>query len=183
MALTVGRSTESEVEQFTQRHRRYFVSREYNAGVATSTFIVRNTWLSVLKLEPPTRFRAFVGVKSGRLDRIRVELSRSMDIYPTFQASAGMVDEYAEYPQYFSPMGPYEFPTPVGKPYLLVRLNSHATPIQRQHAFGFSFECLIKPGWGCDLPCDYLPAAWQDWKVYVHDVGLSDAFKEHYPKS
>jgi len=32
---------------------------------------------------------------------------------------------------------------------------------QRQHAFAFSLECFTKPGGGCDLPCDYLPLAWE----------------------
>jgi hypothetical protein len=108
---------------------------------------------------------------------------RAMDIYPTFGASAGMVEEFAEYPKIDIHRENYWFPTPVGKPYLRVQLNSHASPIERQHAYDFSFTCLTKPGGECDLPCDYLPTAWQDWKVHLKAVGFSDVFNQHYPKS
>jgi hypothetical protein len=182
-ALTVGSSTESDVEQLTRKHGRYLVSRESRDEVATTTFTVQNRWLSALRLEPAALFGASVSVKSGHVYHISARLMRSMDIYPTFQASAGMVDEYAEYPQYVSRGGHFEFPTPVGKPYLRVLLDSHASPVQRRHAFGFSFTCLIKPGGGCDLPCDYLPLAWQDWKVYLREGGSWDVFNQHYPNS
>jgi hypothetical protein len=182
-ALNVGTSTESDVEQLTRKYLPYLVSRESNDGVTTTSFSVRNTWPSALRLEPVAFFRASVGVKKGRVYHIGALLFRSMDIYPTFQGSAGMVDEYSEYPKQYSREEHYEFPTPVGKPYLKVLLDSHASPVQRKHAFDFSFRCLIKPGGGCDLSCDYLPAAWQDWKTDLRDSGLSDMFKQYYPKS
>jgi len=136
-----------------------------------------------LRVEPAAVFGASVSVKSGRASHVNAWLVRSMDIYPTFQASAGMVDEYAEYPQSLSRNGRFEFPTPVGKPYLEVLLNSRATPIEKAHAFGFSFSCLIKPGGGCDLPCDYLPLAWQDWKLRLREKGFADTFTKYYPNS
>jgi hypothetical protein len=182
-ALTVGSSTESDVEQLIRRHSQYLDSYVSSKGIATTTFKVENRWLARLKLEPAAWFGAAIIVESGHVNHISARLMRSMDIYPTFQASAGMVDEYAEYPQYLLSRGHYQFPTPVGKPYLRVQLDSHASTVQRRHAFDFSFWCLIKPGGGCDLPCDYLPSAWQDWKVYLQDVGFSDVFNQHYPKS
>jgi len=182
-ALTVGNSTESDVEQLTREHSRYLVSRESSDGIATTTFTVKNRWLSALRLEPPALFGAAVSVKSGHVYHISAWLMRSMDIYPTFGASAGMVDEYAEYPQYLSHSQHYEFPTPVGKPYVRVRLDSYASPIQRRHAFNFSFSCLIKPGGGCNLPCDYLPLAWQDWRADLREGGFSNMFNQYYPKS
>ena len=182
--ITVGSSTESDVEQLTRKHSRYFVSREYNDEVAITAFKVDNRWLSALGLEPAASFGAAVYVKNGRAYHIGAWLMRSMDIFPTFGASAGMVDEYAELPQYLSRgEAHYEFPTPVGKPYLRVRLDSHPSAVQRRHAFAFSFSCLIKPGGGCDLPCDYLPLAWQDWRTDLHETGLSDLFNQHYPNS
>lgn len=185
-ALTVGGATKSDVEQLVRKHSRYLVSRESHEGITTSTFKVQNNWLSELRLEPTALFGVSVSVKAGRTYHISARLMRSMDIYPTFQASAGMVDEYCEYPEFMSPVlrsDHFSFPTPVGKPYLRVQLDSHASPAQRQHAFGFSFRCLVKPGGGCDLPCDYLPSAWQDWKAYLKDIGASDVFNQHYPNS
>jgi hypothetical protein len=182
-ALTVGSSTESDVEQITRKHSRYLVSRESSGEVVITTFKVQNRWLSALRVEPDALFGASVYVKNGHAYHISAWLMRSMNIFPTFGASAGIADEYAEYPQYLSKSGHFEFPTPIGKPYLRVRLDSHATSVQRQHAFNFSFRCLIKPGGGCDLPCDYLPLAWQDWKADLHESGFSDVFNQHYPNS
>lgn len=164
-ALKVGSSIESDVEQLTKKYSRYLTSRDFGNDFGTTTFTIQNRWLASLRLEPAALFSASVNVKSGHVYHISARLMRSMDIYPTFGASAGIVDEYAEYPQYQSRSGHFEFPTPIGKPYLRVLLDSHAFAVQRQHAFNFSFSCLIKPGGGCDLPCDYLPSAWQDWKI------------------
>jgi len=108
-----------------------------------------------------------------------------MPIYPTFGASAGMVVEYLDYPKFRRPTTPhYFFPTPVGKPYLRVELDSQASTLERQHAYDFSFRCLTKPGGGCDLSCDYLPSAWQDWRESLKGSGLyPEVFYDHYPKS
>jgi len=185
-ALTVGSSTESDVEQLVRKHGRYLVSRESHEGITTCTFRVQNKWLSELKLEPPALFDVSLSVKGRLAYHIGARLMRSMDIYPTFQASAGIVDEYSEYPDFMSPFLRSErfgFPTPIGKPYLRVQLDAHASPLQRQHAFGFSFRCLVKPGAGCDLPCDYLPSAWQDWKAYVKDISSLDVFNQHHPNN
>ncbi len=184
VALKVGSSTESDVQQLTKRHGRYMVSQSYSDGIATTTFEVKNSWLSALRIEPPALFGAAVKLRDGHVYHISAWLLRSMNIFPTFQASAGMVDEYSEYTK-DAPEGTgyYGFPTPVGKPYLRVQLDSHATSSQRQRAWDFSFRCLVKPGGGCDLPCDYLPSAWRDYKVEVNDVGLSKIFEQHYPNS
>jgi hypothetical protein len=69
-------------------------------------------------------------------------------------------------------------PTPIGKPYLLVAIDAKSTPEQRRRACAFSLICLVKPGGGCDLPCDYLPLAWKDWESELASAG---DFGEHYP--
>jgi len=182
-SLKVGSSTESDVQQLTRKHIRYLDSRETSNEVVITTFKVQNRWLSALKLEPYAWFGASVYVKNGHVYHISAWLMRYMPIYPTFGASAGMVDEYADFPKYMDHGEHFYFPTPVGKPYLSVRLDSQATSVQRQRAFSFSFKCLIKPGGGCNLPCDYLPLAWQDWKTSLHEFGSSDFFTQHYPNN
>jgi hypothetical protein len=182
-ALRLGSSTQSDVQQLAKRHNRYLVSQTYSDGVASTTFEVKNGWLSALKLEPPALFGADVKIRDGHVYHISAWLFRAMNIFPTFQGSAGIVDEYTEYTQDAPAVGHYGFPTPVGKPYLRVQLDSHATSSQRQHAWDFSFRCLVKPAGGCDLPCDYLPSAWEDWKAYLNEVGFSDVFNQHYPNS
>ncbi|HLW80997.1 MAG TPA: hypothetical protein VKS20_03040 [Candidatus Acidoferrales bacterium] len=185
IALRVGSSSEADVERLAKVYGQYLTSREDEGNGFRIRFTVSNTWLSTLRLEPPAWFGAAVNVKSGRVYHIGAWLMRSMDIFPTFQATAGDVDEYAEYPGYMSDMhsADYGFPTPIGKPYLRVLLDSHASPLDRQHAFDFSFRCLIKPGGGCDLPCDYLPSAWQDWEAELRTDGYVDLFNKAYPKN
>jgi len=184
-ALAVGKSTEADAQQFTERHKRLLTSRICESDYCVTGFAVRNRWLSALRLEPPAGFDAEFTVKDGKVVGIHAMLARSMPIYPTFGASAGIVTEHAEYPpQLAGRRGHYSFPTPTGKPYLYVELDSQASAVQRKHAFDFSFRCLVKPGWGCNLSCDYLPLAWQDWKVELRDSGfpMSD-FDRSYPNN
>lgn len=180
-ALRVGSSTGTEASLFARRYKRllFQVSDPCNDDSCSRIFRLQNRWLSASRLEPRAEFRVSISVKNGTIDSIGAFLFRAMPIFPTFDASAGMVDEYVELPR----PAHYYFPTPVGKPYLKVVLDSHADPVQRQHAFGFSFRCLVKPGAGCDLPCDYLPLAWQDWKIYLKDIGFEGDFNSYYPKS
>jgi hypothetical protein len=184
--LKVGKSTGIDARQFAQRHQRQIFqsSSPCDNDTCAMIFSVQNTWLSNLRVEPPAKFEVNFSVRNGTVDAIGAYLLRSMPIYPTFQGSAGDVTETVELPRSLRSTAHYFFPTPVGKPYLRVALDSHATPIQRQHAFEFSLQCLVKPGGGCDLPCDYLPLAWQDWKASLFDAGypLHD-FDEHYPKN
>jgi hypothetical protein len=182
-ALTVGSSAEADVRQLERSHKRFLFSEQCKDGTCFVTFKVGNKWLSALRLEPKAEFGADVIVQDGIVHGIEVWLLRYMPIFPTFGASAGDVWEYGEYPKYMSHMAHYDFPTPVGKPYLKVVLDSHASQRQRQRALDFSFRCLIKPGWGCDLPCDYLPLAWQDWKASLQGGPLWNDFNQDYPKS
>jgi hypothetical protein len=183
-ALRVGESTETDASLFFEKHKKLCSNRTCRQNYCITTFKVTNRWLEALRLEPRAEFYAGYTVINGKVSAINASLLRSMPIYPTFSASAGMVDEYAEYPAYLIGRQHYSFPTPVGKPYLRVNLDSHATPIQREHAFAFSFRCFVKPGWGCNLPCDYLPLAWPDWKDELHNDGFPmDYFNKAYPNN
>ncbi len=178
-ALEVGKSTEDDARQFTERHNRVVVSHRCYDNVCSTAFAVQNKWLSALRLEPLAEFSVTVSVKDGRANRISAWLARRRKIFSDFPETAASVDEYLELPREH-----YGFPTPVGKPYLRVELDSQASALQRQRAFAFSFRCLVKPGLGCDLSWDYLPLAWLDWKAHVRDSGfpMSD-FNTAYPNN
>jgi hypothetical protein len=184
-ALRPGKSTEADAQHFFEKHKALCSNRTCEHDYCVTSFEVKNGWLASLRLEPYAEFYVSYTVEHGQVSGVRAILDRSMPIYPTFSASAGIVEEYAEYPSYLAGrLKHYSFPTPIGKPYLNVRLDSHATRLQRQRAFGFSFRCFVKPGWGCNLPCDYLPAAWQDWKAELHDTGFPmDYFNKSYPNN
>jgi len=184
-SLRVGVSGEAEVQRLVQRHTHYVVDRHRDDRSLYAEFRVENRWLSTMRLEPPASFNASVRVQDGKVIQISAGLFRTMDIYPTFGASAGMVEEDLETSRRheYEPSHFY-FPTPVGKPYLRVQLDSAASEIQRKHAFDFSFRCLTKPGWGCDLSCDYLPFAWQDWRESLKGSASYPTFLyERYPMS
>jgi hypothetical protein len=169
-ALNVGTASAADAERIAQHHRNSLANQNCQTVTCEYTFIITNRWLSELHFEPDTSFRAGITVQNGIVIRVGAGLLRSMDIYPTFNASAGSVEEYAEMPERYRQMGHYGFPTPVGKPYLKVVLDSHADAVQKQHAFAFSFRCLTKPGGGCDLSCDYLPLAWKDWRTGLQPI-------------
>jgi len=184
-SLRVGVSGEAEAQRLIRRHQRHVVGQHRDEHNLSTEFKIANRWLSTMRLEPPAWMNASVWVQDGRVVQISVGLFRAMDIFPTFGASAGMTVESLVNSKRDGREGShYFFPTPVGKPYLRVQLDSAASEIQRKHAFDFSFRCLVKPGWGCDLSCDYIPSAWQDWRESLKGSGLYPAFfYERYPKS
>ena len=169
-ALRIGTASSVDAERIAQRHHKFLTERDCQGASCDYSFVVTNRWLSWLHVEPDAQFRASIHVESGTVARIGAGLMRTMDIYPTFGASAAMVEEYAEMPERYGWAGHYGFPTPVGKPYLKVVLDRHADAVERQHAFAFSFRCFTKPGGGCDLSCDYLPLAWKDWRASLQQT-------------
>ena len=180
-ALNPGKSSSADAERVVTRQRRFLIKNDCEEGSCEYWFEIQNGFLAVIRLEPPARFITSINVKNGTVVQIGAGVLRSMPIYPTFGASAGMADEYAELPEFYAREGHYVFSTPVGKPYLKVVLDSHASPEQRQHAFAISFRCLTKIGGGCDAPCDYLPLAWKDWKDDLQKGGFPmDQFDQVY---
>jgi len=171
-ALKVGQASAEDAERFATNHRKFFVNKDCKDAKCEYSFSITNHWLSAFHLEPDARFVADLSVENGTIVRIGAALLREMEIYPSFGASAGIVSEYPEMPDRYAPEGHYGFPTPIGKPYLHVVLDRHADAVQRQHAFAFSFNCLTKPGGGCDLSCDYLPLAWRDWRAELQSTGF-----------
>ena len=179
-SLRVGVSSTQQVETVAAQHRYWIQEKNCDGPKCFIAFEVYNTWLYRLKLEPSARFRASVGTSDGTVDYIGIELSRDTRAFPT-SPSAGITQEYLAYPAEVSPLhsASYWFPTPVGKPYLRVALTAQADAVQRQHAYAYSLKCLVKPGRGCDLPCDYLPLAWHDWENELSKQG-GTGFGDHY---
>ena len=172
ISLRPGLSTEADADKIVVAHRRALKKRDCTADSCEYNFEITNRFLAFLRLEPPSRFWAGITLKQGKVEKLWAGLFREMNIYPTFGASAGMVEEYSQLPKRYTERGHYFFPTPVGKPYLRVVVDELANSVERQHAFEFSFRCLTKVGGGCDLPCDYLPSAWTDWKIDLQKTGF-----------
>ncbi len=181
-ALKVGVSSVAEVEALAARHRGALREQYCDNQKCIVSFEVSNTWLSRLKLEPVARFHASVEADDGTVKFIEVMLWRDTNVFPT-SPSGGITDEYLKAPEHMGDApATYWFPTPVGKPYLRVALTTQALAAQREHAYAYSLECLVKPGGGCDLPCDYLPLAWHDWQAELEKQGFGiGGFGAYYP--
>lgn len=181
-ALKVGSSSIDEVKALAARHRRNIKQMNCDASKCFVAFEVDNTWLHRLRLEPIAMFSASLEVNCGTLSHISIMLARDTRVFPT-SPSAGMTDEYLQTPRWIRDLSTvYWFPTPVGKPYLWIGLTPQASAVQREHAYAYSLKCLIKPGGGCNLPCDYLPLAWHDWQAELEKQGFGDeGFGDYYP--
>jgi hypothetical protein len=182
-ALRVGVSSAADIERLAARHASALRELHCGAPKCFVTFEVYNTWLYRLKLEPVARFFVAVEAENGTVNYVQVTLSRDTQVFPT-SPSAGVTTEYQQVPERMLRFSrpPYWFPTPVGKPYLIVALTSQAGTVQREHAYAYSLKCLIKPGGGCDLPCDYLPLAWHDWQAELEKQGFgAGGFGPYYP--
>lgn len=177
-ALRIGTSSAQDVERLASVLGDQVSSKRCVDDRCYFEFYVDNEWLHKAHLEPLAVFQARVTVQRGLIDMIRVSLMRDTRVYPT-HPSAGKVSEYrasAERGRWWRT--PYEFSQPVGKPYIDVMLSEKATSEQRRRAYAFSLTCLTKIGNGCDLPCDYLPLAWQDW---VPQWESDPLYRKYYP--
>ena len=178
-SLHVGVSTASEVKTIVDKHRRHLSSTTCEADRCWYFFEVTNGVLSQIRIEPGARFQAWLVVRDGKLEILHTEVQRDTRVFPT-SPSGGIVDESLTVPDYYRRGNPhYSFPTPIGKPYLLVAIDAESRTEERRRAYAFSLSCLVKPGRGCDLPCDYLSLAWKDWESQLSSQG---GFGEYYPR-
>lgn len=183
-ALKVGSSSIADLKRLAARHRHTLREHTCDTQNCTMAFEICNTWLYRTKLEPISSFRVDLEAEGGKVNHILVMLRRDTRVFPTMD-SGGITEECQRLPERLAMASnpPYWFPTPVGKPYLWVALSSQASEAQRQHAYAYSLKCLIKPGGGCDLPCDYLPLAWRDWQSNLEKTGPfgAEGFGPYYP--
>lgn len=180
--LRVGVSSAAEVSSIVEKHKAHLSWTECRANSCSYFFEVTNNWLSRVRVEPAARFQAWVVVENGMVHNLHLEVQRETRIFPT-SPSGGIVDESLVVPEYYRSGDPhYSFPTPIGKPYLRVAIDAKSTPEQRRRVYALSLTCLVKPGGGCDLPCDYLPLAWKDWESETASVPATvGSFGDYYP--
>jgi len=96
--LKLGVSSLEDVKALAARHRNH-LDRAMNCREQTCSvsFVVPNTWLHRLRLEPEAAFGAQVEVNGGKVDFIHVILARNTRVFPTSN-SGGMTDEYLKPP-------------------------------------------------------------------------------------
>jgi hypothetical protein len=183
--LTLGESTYADAKQIATSYRRFRVPAWGAESTSTDTctpekclfmFDLSNLVISRVNLVRPAILRATVAVNNGRVSSVGIVF---------WGGRGGVHGVFVEEAERFSnhAIGAYSFPTPVGKPYLRVAVTPHASDSEKQHAFTIDVDCLAS--WrACDVACDYLPLAWQDWKKDLLTRGYDDkSFLVSYPQS
>ncbi len=190
-SLTVGRSTYADVLRLREKHSRFLwphsggwsrPTQLYNGPdfsfsdtepcrveKCAVTFRIDNAALAKFRVVSPALFGGRVAVLDGKVAAVELEL-----LGGPFGSSGGIVD-YTDCCPKFPRSVPYDFPTPVGKPYLLVSFSNAATDVQRQHAFDLSMRCLVARS-DCNRPCEYLPQAWRDYAAEVAKLGMATPY-------
>jgi hypothetical protein len=181
-ALTVGKSTYLDAERIADSYSHFRVlswGGDPTPCVPEKCFFMfdfSNFLISRIRLVRPAVFRATVAVEDDKVTSVDIVFWGGRN------GVHGAFVQEAERSSIFK-NGPYSFPTPVGKPYLRVFLTPAASPTEKQHAFTIDVHCLAT--WrSCDLGCDYLPLAWQDWKKELLAGWLDErSFLISYPQS
>jgi hypothetical protein len=190
--LRVGESSYSDAERICRRYRRFQIvgkgSVPADANPANNQFSDACTsdkclFNFVIVNNPVARFRliqeaaahATIAVSGGKVRFVEMGV-----LGGPHGVNAGIVTAVEDSPQTNRPS--YEFPTPIGKPYLHVRITTAASTEIRERAWTLSTRCLMSRT-GCNIACDYLPLAWQDWKASLEQKGIDEHdFRISYPE-
>lgn len=189
--LEIGESNFSDVERIALRYGKFRIlgggsvpvsanpaenrfSDDCTADKCLLNFVIVNDSISRFRVVQRASFGVTLAVLSGKVRYAEARISGG-----PHGANGVIVTEVEESPRITRLW--YEFPTPVGKPYLHVQVASAAPSEVRRRAWTLSTRCLMSPT-GCDIACDYLPLAWQDWKSSLVQKGISeDDFRISYP--
>lgn len=167
--LRIGQSDFADAMRIAQKYQQFRV--EGNASVPASPepaenlfpantctsercffeFIIGNRPLSTLHLAHKASFNAVFAVLHGKVEYVQVHLIGG----PDPGVNGGTVEEINSR---IDQQPPYEFRTPIGKPYLRIVLTPSAPTLVRERAFAMNMNCLVAST-NCDRPCDYLPLA------------------------
>lgn len=190
--LKVGESGFSDAELISRRYRRFRITGGGSVPVSASsienqfldtctadkcllTFAIANDPISRFRLVQGAAVGVTIAVLGGNVRYVEVRISGG-----PHGVNGGIVTEVGESPR--TGQSSYGFPTPMGKPYLHVQITSTAAPEIRKRAWTLSTRCLMSRT-GCDIACDYLPLAWQDWKASLALKGIKEGeFRISYPK-
>ena len=180
-ALTVGTSTYLDAERIAKSYRHFRVQSWSQQPTTCGpekcyfNFDLSNFLISRIRLVRPALFRATVAVGDDRVTAVDIVFWGGPN------GVHGALVQEAQKSSTFRG-SPYSFPTPVGKPYLRVFVTAAATAVEKHHAFTIDATCLAS--WRrCDLGCDYLPLAWQDWKRQLAPWVDERSFLVSYPES
>jgi hypothetical protein len=160
-SLEVGTSTTAEVQSLQQQFHRYQVSGEQTSG--NVRFVITNQLLRTLRVQPIAVLSAGIVARDGKVVSIDVFLERQLAVgrlgamvFESLRNSGSCEKSYC--------VG-----NPIGKPFIISRLDAHATPEQKRRAFDLNLGWLTRFR-GEPRICDLSPNAWEDWKAQRPDL-------------
>ncbi len=124
-SLVVDTSTTADVQLLQKQFHEYQISSEDAGGIRSVGFEITNQPLAALKVQPLAALLAGIGVRDGKVVSVSVELFRTVGlgsqgalVLESVQHSGGC--KYA-----------YCVGGPIGRRWIISRLDVHATPEQR----------------------------------------------------
>jgi hypothetical protein len=160
-SLDVGTSTAADAQLVQHQFHRYQVSS--GQGGESMRFVITNQPLATLRIRPIAVSSAGIVVRHGKVVAVEVSLerqlgpgSRSAMVFESLQNSGFCEQSYC--------VG-----NPVGKPFIVTRLDAHATLEQKRRAFDLNLGWLTRFE-GEPRVCDLSPHAWEDWKAQRPDL-------------
>jgi hypothetical protein len=160
-SLDVGTSTTADVLALQEQFHRYQVSSEQARG--SVRFVITNQPLATLRVQPIAVLSAGIVARNGKVVSIDIYLERQLGlgsrgaiVLESLQNSGSCEKSYC--------VG-----NPIGKPFIVSRLDAHATPEQKRRAFDLNLAWLTRFK-GEPRICDLSPNAWADWKAQRPDL-------------
>ena len=159
--LEVGTSTTADVKLLEQQFHQYQISN--GQAVGNVDFAITNQPLMTLRVQPAAALSAGIVTQNGKVVSVRVFLERQLGI----RRVGAMVFEGLQ--NTGSCEKPYCVGNPIGKPFIVSRLDARATVEQKMRAFDLNVGWLTRFK-GEPRICDLSPNAWEDWKAQRPDL-------------
>jgi hypothetical protein len=160
-SLNVGDSTAVDVQVLQEQFHRYQVSSEQAGG--NVRFVITNQPPATLRMQPIAVLSAGIVTRNGKVVSIDVDLERQLGlgsrgaiVLESLQNSGSCEKSYC--------VG-----NPIGKPFIVSRLDAHTTREQKRRAFDLNVAWLTRFK-GEPRICDLSPNAWADWKAQRPDL-------------
>ncbi len=164
--LDVGSSGDADAQRISKEFIQYEVSSENRYGVYEVNFEIAETSVARLAFHSGAALDARVGTQDGKVVDVGVMFERQV---PGGKLAA-IISEARE--QSGTCRSPYCVGNPIGKRFILSKLDMRATAEQKRRAFDLNLNWLIRFNGEARI-CDLSPGAWEEWKVqHPSDIPL-----------
>lgn len=156
--LDVGSSSDADVQRISKEFSQYEVASEDRYGVHEVIFEIAETSVVRHALHSGAVLDARVGTWDGKVVDVGVIFERQV----SGRKLAAIISEARQ--QSGTCPRPYCVGNPIGKPFVLSRLDRRATPEQKRRAFDLNLNWLIRFNGEARI-CDLSPNGWEEWKA------------------